>query len=294
MAPMAEKEIIQTLRDGAVVSPAPGVGAAPGAASGLAPLVPWKLQCDVSARFGVTLAETERLALEAGLLPARYQRNRETLSLEDQLRLFRSRVAVIGCGGLGGYVIEELARVGVGTLTLVDPDVFEEHNLNRQLLSSPRALGRSKVACAAERVAEINPAVTCRVHPLALGEENAEELLEDCDAVVDALDNVLVRRVLAAACRRLRIPLVHGAIAGWFGQVATQLPGEDLSPLLRGSAQGKGAETRLGNPSFTPAVVASLEAAETCKVLLGRGTALSKRFLSVNLLDMEMDQIRYE
>ena len=84
--------------------------------------------------------------------------------MADQLRLFRSRVAVIGCGGLGGYLIEQLARLGVGTLVLVDPDVFEEHNLNRQLLSSPAHLGIPKVDVARERVAAINPAVTVEPH----------------------------------------------------------------------------------------------------------------------------------
>jgi hypothetical protein len=100
-------------------------------------LVPWSVQREGAERFGKSLAEMESAALEAGFLPGRYRRNRETVSTADQLRLFRSRVAVIGCGGLGGYVVEQLARLGVGTLVLVDPDVFEEHNLNRQLLSSP-------------------------------------------------------------------------------------------------------------------------------------------------------------
>src|SRR4051812_4598867 len=86
---------------------------------------------EAASRFGIDARTIERTALESGLLPARYARNRQTISLADQLKLFRSRAAVIGCGGLGGYVIEELARIGVGELVLVDPDVFEEHNLNR-------------------------------------------------------------------------------------------------------------------------------------------------------------------
>jgi len=122
-------------------------------------LLPWGSQCEAARWFGATLGEVEEVALAAGLLPARYRRNRETVSTADQLRLRRSRVAVIGCGGLGGYLVEQLARLGVGRLAVIDPDVFEEHNLNRQLLSSPAALGRPKVEVAAERVAAVNPAV---------------------------------------------------------------------------------------------------------------------------------------
>jgi molybdopterin/thiamine biosynthesis adenylyltransferase len=257
-------------------------------------LLPWKAQCEAADRFGTSLAEIEGAALEAGLLPGRYRRNRETISLPDQLRLFRSRVAVIGCGGLGGYLVEEVARLGVGELVLVDPDVFEEHNLNRQLLSSPGRLGTGKVEAGRERVAAINPAVTVVAHRAAFSLENGRELLAGSSAVLDGLDNVLTRRDLAAVCRELGVPFVYGAIAGWYGQVAVQLPGADLSPLLRPTgAQGKGVETRLGNPSFTPAVIASLQVAELTKILLGRGTPLAGRTLFVDLLDMRFEEIRH-
>jgi molybdopterin/thiamine biosynthesis adenylyltransferase len=256
-------------------------------------LVAWQVQVEASRCFGVGLAAVEGASLEAGLLPMRYRRNGATLSIQDQLRLFRSRVAIIGCGGLGGYLVEELARVGVGTLVLLDPDVFEEHNLNRQLLSSPDRLGTSKIEAARARVETINPAVTVDAHRDALSAANAARYLAGCSAVVDGLDNVLTRRELAAACRELRVPLVHGAIAGWYGQVAVQLPGDDISPLLRPTAGGKGIETALGNPSFTPAVVASLQVAETVKVLLGLGTPLSRRVLLVNLLDMKCEDLSH-
>ena len=121
-------------------------------------LLSWDCQLAAAQQFCVSPAEVEGVALSLGLMPARYQRNQQIITVQDQRKLFRSRVAVIGCGGLGGYVIEELARLGVGTLVAVDPDIFKEHNLNRQLLSTVDALGRAKVELAAERVAEINPA----------------------------------------------------------------------------------------------------------------------------------------
>lgn len=250
-------------------------------------LLPWVAQVAAATQYGTTLALVEDTALVLGILPARYQRNRQAISVGQQLILFRSRVTVIGCGGLGGYVIEELARLGVGTIVAIDPDVFEEHNLNRQLLSSPATLGRAKVEAAAARVAEINPAITLVPRQVAYAPENGRELLLGCQVIVDALDSVQTRLDLARTCTDLEIPMVHGAIGGWYGQVATQFPGDDtLQKIYKRWVAGKGIEQRLGNPSFTPALVASIEVAEVCKILLGEGELLHHRKLSINLLDV--------
>jgi len=255
-------------------------------------LFSWQHQLAAAERFALSIAAVEAAILAADLLPARYQRNRAMLSTQQQARLFRSRVAVIGCGGLGGYVLEELARLGVGQIVAIDSDHFEEHNLNRQLLSSPGTLGQVKVAAAAQRIAEINPAVTVRAVQAHISRANGRDLLADADCVVDAVDNVATRLDLDAICSELKIPLVHGAIAGWYGHVATVYPGEDsLRKIFRHWAGGKGIEQQLGNPSFTPAVIASMEAAEVCKVLLGVGAPLRNRLLTFNLLDMEVVEI---
>jgi molybdopterin/thiamine biosynthesis adenylyltransferase len=243
-------------------------------------------------RFGVTMAQVDEVALERGILPARYQRNRKTVSVHDQLILHRSSVAVIGCGGLGGYVVEELARLGVGKITVIDPDVFEEHNLNRQLYSSPENLGTAKVAAAAARIGEINPAITLIPIQSAFSKVNGEMLLAGCHVVVDALDSIDTRLDLANVCTALNIPLVHGAIAGWFGHVATQFPGDDtLRTIYPAGKTNKGIEQTLGNPSFTPAVIASLEVAEVCKILLGNGVPLKGCQLMLDLFAMEMHKI---
>ncbi len=249
-------------------------------------------QTQVMERFSLNCHQLEEASLEAGYLPARYQRNRQVISSAQQLQLFRSRVAVVGCGGLGGYVIEELARLGVGQIVAIDPDVFEEHNLNRQLLSSLQGLGQSKVEAAAERVAAINPAVSLLPIRAAFSKANGQDLFAGADVVVDAVDNIPTRLELERVCREAQIPLVHGAIAGWYGHVCTVFPGDDsVSKIYRHWEKGRGLEQELGNPSFTPGVVASFEVAEVCKVLLGKSGLLRKRKLFINLLDMEVDEV---
>lgn len=250
-------------------------------------------QLAAAAHFELSFAEVEAAILDLGLCPARYQRNRQTISCDGQLALLQSSVTVIGCGGLGGYIIEELARLGVGRIVAIDPDVFEEHNLNRQLLATLANLGTPKVTAAARRVSEINPAVSLVPLQQAFSAGNGAELLAGSTVVVDALDNIATRLELVATCRDLGTPLVHGAIAGWYGQVATQRPGEDISRYLFGAGVGtKGVETMLGNPSFTPAIVASLQVAEVCKLILGHGETASGRMLLFNLLDLEFEEIR--
>ena len=262
------------------------------AAKALSGLVSWHDQCQAAKDFALTLADVEGTILENGLLPARYQRNQQMISTAQQLQLLRSTVAVVGAGGLGGYILEELARLGVGQIIVLDDDVFEEHNLNRQLLSAPAKLGRVKVEVAAERLAEINPAVTVRAVRARCDKAQGATLLTGADCVVDAVDNVASRLELEDLCEGLQLPLVHGAIAGWYGHVMTIFPGDrSLAKLYRHWSGGKGIEAQLGNPAFTPAVVASFEAAEVCKILLGQGRLLRNRQLNINLLDMEVEEI---
>ncbi len=195
---------------------------------------------------------------------------------------------MVGCGGLGGYIIEELARLGVGFLKLIDPDVFTESNLNRQILSTMKAMGEPKALAAETRVKEINPAVSCVSLKEAFTRENGTSLFTGMDLVLDALDSIPVRLALGEVCGECGIPLVHGAIGGWYGQVITQFPGDTtLKAIYGGVSESKGVETFLGNPSFTPAVIASIQVAEAVKILLAEGTTLKSRMLSINLLEME-------
>jgi molybdopterin/thiamine biosynthesis adenylyltransferase len=122
--------------------------------------------------------------------------------------------------------------------------------------------------------------------------EDSKEILERADVVVDGLDSRPTRLAVAAACAELGIPFVHGAIGGWYGQVTTQLPGDTTLKKLYGrSVDAEGIEQQLGNPAFTPAVVAGLETAEVCKILLGTGKLLHNQIAFLDLLDMDFRKL---
>lgn len=257
-------------------------------------LLAWCWHVVASERFQLSLAQIEERALEAGIMPKRYQRNLTTITVQNQLALFKSHVAVIGCGGLGCSVVEELARAGVGTLTVIDPDFFEEHNLNRQLFSTMANLGTAKVEAAAQRVASINPVVRLIPVQNSFNKENGCSLLQGVDIAVDALDNISTRLELSAVCNELAIPFVFGTVAGWYGHVSTLFPGDMvMHTMYSDCTKEHGIEQQLGTPAFTPAVVAGIEVAEVCKLLLGKGRLLQGRSLVIDLLGMEVDEIEF-
>jgi molybdopterin-synthase adenylyltransferase len=218
----------------------------------------------------------------------RYLKNEKMLSREENLSLREKKVIVVGCGGLGGHIIEQLARLGIGHITAIDGDVFDESNLNRQLLSNVENIGKSKALTAKEHIKKINPDVEVNAVQVFLDDSNAEELIKGHDVICDALDNLATRVLLQKYAENLKIPMVYGAIAGWYGQVTTIFPGDNMiGSVYQGS--NKGIEQELGNPSFTPALVASIEVSEVVKILTGKGQLLRNRFLMINLLDQEYE-----
>ncbi|RMC94155.1 HesA/MoeB/ThiF family protein, partial [Clostridium autoethanogenum] len=203
------------------------------------------------------------------------------------------KVCVVGCGGIGGYVIEMLGRIGIGSITAVDGDVFEESNLNRQILSSTDTIGFSKALEAKLRMEKVNPLIEVKALEKMLTEDNTCNILNNNDVVVDALDSIPARLLLQRSCKKLNIPMVHGAIAGWYAQITTIFPGDDtLNKIYNVNKQtSKGIEKEMGNPSFTPALAASIEVSEVIKILLGRGELLRKKMVFIDLLSTEYDII---
>ncbi len=220
-----------------------------------------------------------------------YARNFDAINNAEQLVLADKTVFVAGCGGLGGYVVEYLGRLGVGRLVVADPDLFEVSNLNRQLLSSHMNLGKPKVLAAKQRVQAINPLVRVDIHQVKITNANALSLISDTDVVVDALDNIPSRLVLQEACKEAGMPLVHGAIAGWCGQVCVVMPGQDLLDKIYPDAQvWQGDEAQSGSLSFSAGLVAALQAAEVVKLLLGKG-AVRPTLVLIDLLRNEIIDI---
>lgn len=224
----------------------------------------------------------------------RYERNHMAISTEEQSLLAARRVLVVGCGGLGGYILEYLGRLGIGHLTAVDGDSFTPSNLNRQLLCSEATLGRSKALAAAERMALVNPDISFQPIPAFLTADNADELVSGHHLVIDALDSAADRALLFHAARRAGIPMIHGAVAGWFLRIAAVFPEDTLLPALWESESSWGMEAQAGTLSFTAACAAALEAAEAVKLLLGRGTLLKHGLLEVDLLNGTFERLNFD
>lgn len=217
----------------------------------------------------------------------RYIRNLPALSEQECALLRSKRVAVIGCGGLGGFIIELLARIGVGYIRCVDGDVFEDSNLNRQLLANSKTLGTGKATAAKARTADVNPDVNVEAVTAFLADENAATLIEGCDAVFDALDNIEARRSLSKASKAAKIPYIYGAIGGWVAQAAVSMPDDDLIEMLYPDGTDVKNKSVL---SFVPAFCASLQVSLGVKLLTGRKVEAGKIYY-FDLLNSELETI---
>ncbi|NQU14685.1 MAG: HesA/MoeB/ThiF family protein [Desulfobacteraceae bacterium] len=253
----------------------------------------------IAENFGCRVHEVYIEALSLGISPHRYIRNREIISLGEQLKLARSQVSVVGAGGLGGNLILLLARIGIGRLVVVDKDLFDESNLNRQALCTQEALGKPKSEVAVAAVASINPAVDVISHHLALDRSNAPEILGGSDVIVDALDNVPDRLLLEDVSKGLGIPMVHGALAGFEGQLMTIFPNDSGLKNLYGNEgavvdKSKSPESVLGVPTLTPSLIATLQAMEVVKIILERGRSIRNAMIHVDMETAQMNEFSFE
>jgi len=246
-------------------------------------------------------AEGRKWEVLMGLGSARQARYSRHLLLPEvgaagQERLLASRVLLVGAGGLGSPVALYLAAAGVGTLGIVDPDVVEESNLQRQVLHGRESLGRLKVESAAEAIGRLNPDVTVVPYPVRLGAANVLDLMAGYDVVVDGADNFPTRYLMNDAALRLRRPVVHGAVFRFEGQATVfrpyagpcyrclfpEPPPPDLAPSC---AEG-------GVLGVLPGIIGSIQAAEALKLLLGIGEPLVGRLLTYDALAQEFLTLR--
>ena len=238
--------------------------------------------------FQLSGRQIEIAALDENIIPEHYVRNMKTFSPKDQSILLSSRASIVGLGGLGGAVTEILARIGIGTLTLIEADTFEESNLNRQFLSTHRLLDTSKTKAAITRVREINPTITVEVHDELLDDKNAVRLTGNSDVIIDCLDNIQTRFSLESAAKKVRSPLVSAAVAGVYGHVISIFPEDKGLMLIYGDSDilpQKGVETSLGCLPHAVTLLAALEASEVVKIILKKGSVLRNKLGVVDLMD---------
>lgn len=253
----------------------------------------------IATECGLTLRDIYRKALKEGIFPYRYLRNSDCISSAEQIVLSESRVAVVGAGGLGGHVIVQLARIGIGQLVVVDQDIFDETNLNRQALCTKESLGKPKAETAALAVGSVNPGVEVLPFTVKLGSHNAPEILAGSDVIVDALDNIKDRFILEKSAKKLAVPLVHAAVAGFEGRVMTIYPNDPgLKQLYRTKGshrnKAKSPESILGVPTFTPSLIATFQAMEVLKILLNRGKIYRNVMVHIDLETGEIHEFSFE
>jgi molybdopterin/thiamine biosynthesis adenylyltransferase len=242
----------------------------------------------LASSFGLSRRAVEIAALDLEVWPRRYLRNAGSLGVAGQKSLLQAKALLIGAGGLGGTIALLLARMGLGSLVIADGDSFSESNLNRQALSLESNLGSKKVRVAQAEMAKINAATEVEVFEGFVAEKELSTLIRGVQAAMDALDNMPSRFRLEKACRDAGVPLVHGAVAGFTGQVTTIYPEDIGFRAFYGDPRDtpeKGVEVELGNLPGIVSTIASLQVQEAIKVLTGLGRPLRNRLLFIDSLN---------
>lgn len=219
----------------------------------------------------------------------KYSRQILLFGEEGQEKLKKAKVLVAGAGGLGSPVSTYLAIAGVGKIILADFDSVDPSNLNRQFLHHEKDIGRLKVESAKEKLLSMNPDIEVETIAEMLTESNLEALVPKCDVIVDALDNLETRHMLNRLAIKRRIPLIHGAVTGYDGQVTTIMPGKTpcfycIFPRI----SKKEVFPILG---ATPGIIGSIQANEVIKFLTGQGKLLEGRLLFWNGLSGNFSEI---
>lgn len=216
----------------------------------------------------------------------RYERNYSSISEEEQQIIGNTTVAIVGLGGLGGYVLEGLARIGIRKFHLIDRDVFEPTNLNRQLLCTEDNLGESKAVEGLNRILKIDHSIKAKVFNSELDEDSIE-MLRGADIVVDCLDSIEGRFQLESLCEKLNIPLIHGAIRGYYGQVAISRPNNRIFSKIYGMT--KSDDESLGNLVITCMVIASLQVNLLLRLLFNE--SVEDELILIDCKNMEIEKI---
>lgn len=212
---------------------------------------------------------------------------------EGQARLLRSRIAIVGAGGIGSPALLYLAAAGIGTIRLFDDDAVDRTNLQRQIAHDDAGVGRPKAESAAARARAINPAITIEPVAQRITPENAAASFDGCDLVLDGTDSHAARLLISDACRTLRIPLVSASVVRFEGQLTTLAPhlGGPCYRCLFPAEPAPGIVPRCDTAGIlgpVAGVMGSLQAVEAVKQLAGIGTTMVGRLMLYDALDQTM------
>ena len=219
----------------------------------------------------------------------RYDRQIKIFGEEGQEKLKRAKVFIAGAGGLGSPVSIYLTVAGIGKIRMVDHDIVELSNLNRQILHWDNDIGKKKTESAEEKLKKMNPDVEVEVISKTIDAGNIDELVGDFDMIVDAMDNFPTRYLLNKTALAKNIPFFHGAVEGFYGQATTIIPGK--TTCLRCIFPEAPPPTTFPVVGVTPGIIGCIQATEVIKYILGMGTSLGSRLLMWDGLNAEMDEL---
>lgn len=227
----------------------------------------------------------------------RYKRNTmlPEVGAEGQQKLLQSKVLVVGAGGLGSPVLLYLAAAGVGTLGIIDGDVVDMSNLQRQVVHTTERVGQSKCLSAQKAVCDLNPDIKVEAYMCHLTPENAEEIISKYDFVIDAVDNYHTKVLINDTCARMNTPFSHGAIREFEGQLFTYTPGAASYRDYYGEPPTENdapKASEYGLFGVIAGIVGTLQAAECLKYLCGIGQLLTNRLLCVDARTMTFSELR--
>jgi len=222
----------------------------------------------------------------------RYKRQIVLFGEEGQERLKKAHIFIAGAGGLGSPVSIYLAVAGVGTITLVDMDVVDQTNLNRQILHFDNDIGRKKTASAEEKLQKLNSDININAIDVKIDETNAAKLIGRAKGIVDAMDNYPTRYILNDVAIAKKIPLFHGGIRGFYGQATTILPG--TTPCLKCIFPKAPPKEVFPVVGVTPGIIGTIQANEVIKYLLGSGELLMGRLFIWDGIQARAEEICVE
>jgi adenylyltransferase/sulfurtransferase len=209
---------------------------------------------------------------------------------EGQEKLKRARVVIAGAGGLSSPIALYLTAAGIGMIRMIDHDQVTLSNLNRQILHWEKDIGKNKVDSARRKLRNLNSAVEIEAIAETITEGNVYQLVDGCDVIIDAMDNLPTRYILNRYAVRKKIPFFHGAVNSFEGRVMTIIPGE--TACLRCMYRGPMPEEKFPVIGVTPAVIGSIQATEVIKYLLGIGKLLTNRLLVYSGLSATFNEFR--